>query len=99
MESPPVKSVVISAVIAVIGHGMLWMAFWGGMILLVPKLERTFRDFDMKVPRLTENVMEVSHLVGTYFYLLPLVMLPFFALDGGIYVICRRLPRGRALAA
>src|SRR5437868_4388019 len=45
------------------------------MVYIIPKFEKIFKDFDMKLPWLTEKLMEVSHWFADYWYIIPLVPL------------------------
>src|SRR5437016_5930072 len=90
MNSRSLKSDVISALAAVIGHGALWAVFFAGLLFLVPRAERTIRDFNMSVPALTVGVLNASRWAVDYYYLAPLVILPLLVLDGAVYLTLRR---------
>ena len=97
MESKPVRPGGRSAVIVVVAHTSLWCVFFWGLFFWVPIYERRFRDFNVKLPFYCEPVIELSHFVQTYFYLLPLVLAPLLVLDGVMYLFFRR--QGRAWGA
>src|SRR5437588_7473152 len=42
------------------------------MIYIIPKFEKIFKDFNMKLPALTQMLMDVSRWFGNYWYVLPL---------------------------
>jgi type IV pilus assembly protein PilC len=42
------------------------------MIYIIPKFKKIFNDFGMKLPWLTEKLIETSDWVATYWYVLPL---------------------------
>jgi type IV pilus assembly protein PilC len=59
--------------IAVITVAILILTFI--MIYIIPKFEKIFKDFDMKLPWLTQELMHVSHAFVQYWYLIPLIPL------------------------
>src|SRR5437879_4360852 len=42
------------------------------MLYIIPKFEKIFKDFNMKLPWITEMLMGTSRWFGTYWYVLPL---------------------------
>jgi type IV pilus assembly protein PilC len=42
------------------------------MIFIIPKFEKIFKDFGMKLPAITEMLINTSRWVSTYWYVLPL---------------------------
>src|SRR5436190_5263483 len=50
------------------------------MIYIIPKFEKIFKDFKMKLPALTEMLMATSRWFATYWYVLPLFPLCFWLL-------------------
>src|SRR4051794_23170544 len=50
------------------------------MIYIIPKFEKIFKDFKMKLPALTEMLMATSRWFATYWYILPLFPLCFWLL-------------------
>src|SRR5947209_8788189 len=42
------------------------------MIFVIPKFEKIFKDFKMKLPAMTEKLIAVSDWFATYWYVLPL---------------------------
>jgi hypothetical protein len=60
MEIRSMKSDVVSALVAVLGHGLIWCVFLLGLMVLVPRADRTIRDFNMSVPELTAGVLTGS---------------------------------------
>jgi type II secretory pathway component PulF len=95
-DSP--SGLILATVIATT-HGLLWLTFFLGMIFVVPGYERRFRDFDMQLPLVSIRVLEISHLVIAYFYLLPPLIVTLILLDGAIFLFCRRLRVGRLWSA
>jgi type IV pilus assembly protein PilC len=45
------------------------------MLYIIPKFEKIFKDFNMKLPWITEQLMATSRWFGQYWYLIPLVPL------------------------
>src|SRR5262249_35731032 len=50
------------------------------MLYIIPKFEKIFKDFNMKLPEITEWLMATSRWFGTYLYVLPLFPLSFWLL-------------------
>lgn len=48
------------------------------MIFIIPKFEKIFKDFGMKLPSLTEMLINMSRWVSDYWYVLPLFPLSFW---------------------
>ncbi len=48
------------------------------MIFIIPKFEKIFKDFNMKLPSLTMMLIDVSRWVSNYWYVLPLFPLSFW---------------------
>lgn len=58
------------------------------MVVIIPKFEKIFADFQMKLPALTEYLMATSKWFATYWYVLPL-----FPLGWWLFVKLLRLNR------
>src|SRR6266566_5311438 len=50
------------------------------MVYIIPKFEKIFKDFKMKLPAMTEALMATSRWFATYWYILPLFPLGFWLL-------------------
>jgi len=50
------------------------------MVYIIPKFEKIFKDFEMKLPWLTEQLMFVSHWFAQYWYVIPLFPLALWLL-------------------
>ncbi|MBI1913635.1 MAG: type II secretion system F family protein [Planctomycetes bacterium] len=50
------------------------------MIYIIPKFEKIFKDFKMKLPAMTETLMATSRWFANYWYILPLIPLCFWLL-------------------
>jgi type II secretory pathway component PulF len=67
----------------------LWVIWLVGMLVAVSYMERTFRDYNLKVPAFTEAVLFVGRWLDTYWYLgLPALPL-WLALDGTVGYLLR----------
>ena len=62
-----------------IAQSVLWVALGVATLIVVPKFEKIFRDFNTKLPEMTLTVLNVSHFLGHYWYLalLPVLLWPF----------------------
>jgi len=70
--------------VTVLLHGICVIALIAGMLFMVPTYKSIFKDFKMKLPWITEAVVSISDLIIRYWYILPLLIVPLLALDGGI---------------
>ncbi|HZT83506.1 MAG TPA: type II secretion system F family protein [Gemmataceae bacterium] len=61
--------VVILVAVLILTFIMLW---------IIPKFEKIFKDFNMKLPWMTEMLMATANWFGKYWYLLPLFPLCFW---------------------
>src|SRR3954447_13623442 len=50
------------------------------MLFIIPKFEKIFKDFNMKLPALTEMLISISQWFSKYWYVLPLFPLAFWLL-------------------
>src|ERR1051326_6126157 len=50
------------------------------MVAIIPKFEKIFKDFKMKLPGLTEALMATSRWFSNYWYILPLFPIGFYLL-------------------
>jgi type II secretory pathway component PulF len=74
--------------IVIAAHGALWGTWLLGLFWFVPRCERIFRNYNLKLPSLTELVMALTHGVVP---LALLVVLVFVLVDGAVYSRLRRL--------
>src|SRR5438094_1389868 len=63
--------VVILVAVGILSFIMLW---------IIPKFEKIFKDFKMKLPAMTESLMATSRWFSNYWYILPLFPLCFWLL-------------------
>jgi type IV pilus assembly protein PilC len=66
------------------------------MLFIIPKFEKIFKDFNLKLPAITQFLMDTSRWFATYWYVIPLFPLSFWLLiklirlnRTGAYVIDR----------
>jgi len=50
------------------------------MVFIIPKFEKIFKDFNMKLPALTDMLISISRWFSSYWYVLPLFPLCFWLL-------------------
>ncbi len=50
------------------------------MLFIIPKFEKIFKDFNMKLPWLTQTLIDISRWFGNYWYVLPLFPLSWWLL-------------------
>src|SRR5262245_20350866 len=63
--------VVILVAIGILTFIMLW---------IIPKFEKIFKDFNLKLPAITQFLMDTSNWFATYWYVIPLFPLSFWLL-------------------
>ena len=82
-------AMVYPAVVIMVAVGILTFI----MVFIIPKFEKIFKDFNMKLPALTELLMAVSRWVSMYWYVLPLFPV-------GVYLLLKlvRMNKGGAYA-
>lgn len=97
MKENTVGSAVSFTVIALGVHAIFWLPLFLVLLLVVPRFERTFAEFKMQLPFLTEAVLATSRWLNNYWYVLLLAFPFLLALDGAIVFLLRREPRTRAL--
>jgi type II secretory pathway component PulF len=68
-EPEPRRPVVLPLVLALL-PALLWAAWVAVMLYLVPRYERTFTDFRLKLPWATEFALDASRWVAKYWYVL-----------------------------
>ncbi len=83
-NSGPDKSDSLAALPAVVIHGALWIGLVTVLLRIVPRYKRVYADFGMKLPLLTEWLIDISDLMLEFWPLLIVVMAVFLALNGGI---------------
>src|SRR5260370_41400411 len=69
-----IGAMVYPAVVITVAVGILTFI----MVFIIPKFKKIFKDFNMKLPEITEWLMATSKWFGTYWYVLPLFPLSFW---------------------
>ena len=79
-----------------IAQSVLWVALGVATLIVVPKFEKMFRDFNTRLPDMTLAVLNFSHFLGCYWYVafLPVLLWPF--VNWGI--VCLLSPRPEVVA-
>jgi type II secretory pathway component PulF len=73
----------------VLVHLAVWLAFFSLILMVPPRYEQRFRDFNMRLPAATEVVIAIAHWTANYWYVL-LVWSPFLlAADSAILHVLR----------
>jgi type II secretory pathway component PulF len=85
---PSPRSALVTAATAVIVHGSLGLALLCGMLWIVPKYKRLFRDYQMELDFFTARIVDIADWCSAYWYVVVLVAFPVLALDGAIVFWC-----------
>ena len=75
-----------------VAQSVFWVALGVAALIVVPKFEKVFRDFNTKLPDMTIALLNFGHFLGHYWYLalLPVLLWPFVNWD--IVASCRHAP-------
>jgi hypothetical protein len=84
--------------VLVLCHAVPWTILLLSLLMIVPRYEQTFHDYNLTLPGLTEIVLGLSRWVGGFWFLVPFVLVIFLALDGAVLFLLRGSPRTRALS-
>jgi type II secretory pathway component PulF len=79
-------------------HLLLWLAFCHFLIVVVPRQEKTFRDYDMTVPDLTLTVLSAAHWANDNWLAAVAALSGLLGLDALVMVLLRRLAGWRKTA-
>jgi hypothetical protein len=82
----------VAALMALV-HALAWAPVIVALLTYVPKYKKIFADFGMKLPWLTETLIDVSDAANDWLILVPVVYLLFVAMDGGTIYLMRRIAR------
>jgi type II secretory pathway component PulF len=82
----------------VLAEAVVWLAWLALMLICGPRSLRTFRDFNMKLPWLTEQFMAGSMWLTHYWYVLIPVIPCLLAATGVVDFLLRREERTRSVA-
>jgi hypothetical protein len=89
------RSAVRATVFLVLLDAAVWTLWLVGMVVAVAYMERTFRDYALKVPAFTETVLAAGRWLDSYWYACVPVLLAWLALDGGVGFALRSRERTR----
>jgi type II secretory pathway component PulF len=76
MTTQPSRSPLAALVWGVAIPATLWVCYFAGLILVVPRYKKIFAEFNLRLPDLTIAVIAVTDWAVTYWYVLVL-SLPF----------------------
>jgi hypothetical protein len=79
-------------------HGAAWVALVLVLLLVVPRYDKMFKDFGLKLPLLTEMVVAASRWVVRYWYVLVPAGVVLLALDAAVLHGLRLAPATRILS-
>ncbi len=85
----------LAALPAVVIHGTLWAAFLHILLRGVPPFKRIFADFGMKLPWVTEVVLDLADWGAEYWPLLLIALAVLLAVDGIVSYLLYANPSGR----
>ncbi len=89
---PPLRTSAATVAIGVAIHGILWFLLFVVMLIVVPRYERLFSDFKMKLPDLTVRVLAASAWCRQYWYVVALIAVPLLSGDGILLFLIGRSP-------
>ncbi len=93
-DSSEAKAFPLTAVFVLL-DGILWLAWLALVLFYVPHMFGIFRDFNMKLPWITETFLALTRWVQAYWYVLGLFFVPCLALDAVITFLLYRQPGTR----
>jgi type II secretory pathway component PulF len=71
---------------------VLWAALVWELLAVVPRYERLFADFRLRLPQATVVTLNVSRWVGSYWYVLVLTLLPALTAAAVVSYLLRHGP-------
>lgn len=90
MNATLTRSAYYSSVLMLGVHVALWGSWMVAMAGVVPRFERVFADFNMKLPASTAIVVSLSELLSQSFFLLPILVMGLVVCDGAILFFLRQ---------
>src|SRR5437773_11868765 len=94
----PIRHASVAITVAFVGLSLaLFLTWLSLMIFIVPGFERTFMDFRMRVPYLTELTINVSRWGVKYWYVLLIVAVPGYAVIAFVSYFLRHQTKQRLL--
>jgi hypothetical protein len=88
--SPPSRPSILATAIMTGFHAILLSPLVIFLLLMVPRYEKTFRDFNMKLPVHTEWVLSASRWAGDYYPWFLGLFVAFLAWDAAILFLLRQ---------
>ncbi len=94
-NSPPsdVFNRLLTTAVVVAIHAFLWSAWLLGVWVWMPRTEQIFREFNMRLPDLTVQVIYLSRWLCTYPVVAGMGLCLFLGVDGLIYFSLRSTRR------
>jgi hypothetical protein len=89
MNEPLARQAARTTIRFVLLDAALWVVWLVGMLVAVSYMERTFRNFSLKVPPFTEAVLAVGRWLDAYWYVGLPALLAWLALDGAVGFLLR----------
>lgn len=89
MNESPAPSRLWIVGVMVLAHALGWLALLFVLQVVVPGYDRQFRNFHLKVPSTTENVITLSRWVIEYNLLAVLGIGGLLVLDAGVLLLLR----------
>jgi len=78
------------AALSTLLHLVPWAVLAGTYLLVVPKFEQTFADFDLQLPAITILVLWMSHFIISHWWVVCFVVPPAMVSDLIVVYWCRR---------
>src|SRR5262249_45953662 len=98
VELPATRSAGYSAAVMTAIHLMAWMPLFILFFFVVPRSKKIFADFGMKLPWITESIIDISDTMRDFFWFLPIIVAGAFVADAAILFLLRRDDRWRLLS-
>jgi type II secretory pathway component PulF len=90
------KATLPTAIMAFV-HVLVWLPFLAQVYVFIPRRERVFRDFNLKLPGATEAIIALSQWMWKYWYVAAFAVLLAVLVDVALLWILKRRQRLLAL--
>ena len=97
-KSPQQRSGLLGTALLDFSHALLGAVQIFVLLSVVPRFKRTFADFGMKLPWVTEILIDISDVVVDFWFLLPLALAPLLVSDFAALYLLRRQEKTRVWA-
>jgi len=74
-------------------HGLAWAPFFVTLLIYVPRYKKMFADFGLKLPWVTEFLIDLSDMFAEAFPFVPAILSLCVVLDGWLLYCLRRWSR------